>query len=197
MPSTLKQLSYELGIVIWIINIKNLLGWQLECCVQVSCLVLSPVLIFFTNGNKKISVLLSDGAFHTCPSSSWWLPCSETHIKAILWVGWPGRISLPLLLCSSDSPPSFLPPGLRVWPFWRRASSSDSLSGQRHGCLPFLPCSQPCCAGFRGGGSGGRDPGEAGPGGRTPRGVAVSIVPAALSVHHPAAVGHLPNEAGL
>lgn len=117
MPSTLKQLSYELGIVIWIINIKNLLGWQLECCVQVSCLVLSPVLIFFTNGNKKIAVLLSNGTFHTCPSSSWWLPCSETHIKAILWIGWPGRISLPLLLCSSDSPPSFLPPGLRVWPF--------------------------------------------------------------------------------
>lgn len=68
--------------------------------------------------------------------------------------------------------------------------------GRGMGACPFCPVLSPAVLGS-GGGSGGRDPGEAGPGGRTPLGVAVSIIPAALLVHHPAAVGHLPNEAGL
>lgn len=39
--------------------------------------------------------------------------------------------------------------------------------------------------------------GEAGPGGRTPLGVVVSIIPAVLLAYCPATVSHLPNEAGL
>lgn len=74
------------------------------------------------------------------------VPCSGAQIKAVLWTRWPGRISLPLLLFSFDAPPCFLPPELCVWPSWRRTSASDSLSGHRHGCLHFLPCSQLCCA---------------------------------------------------
>lgn len=39
--------------------------------------------------------------------------------------------------------------------------------------------------------------GEAGPGGRTPPGVVVSIIPAVLLVYCPATVSHLSSEAGL
>lgn len=60
-----------LGIIIWIFIIASLLGWHLEWCNQVSPLVLSPLFIFSTNGKRKIAVLLSDGAFHTCPSLPW------------------------------------------------------------------------------------------------------------------------------
>lgn len=65
------------------------------------------------------------------------VPGPGTHIKAELWAGRPGRTSLPSLLCSADSPPRLLTPGLCVWSSWGRASADDSLSGQRHG-VPAL-----------------------------------------------------------
>lgn len=120
------------------------------------------------------------------------VPCSGAHIKAILWAG------LIFHYCSSllIPLPCFLLPGLCVWPSWRRASASASISQHGHGCLYFLPHSQPCCASLRGRHRG-QGLGEVGPGGRIPLGVVVSIVPAVLLAYCPATVSHLPNEAGL
>lgn len=115
-----------------------------------------------------------------------------------------GLEGLVFLCCSSTNP---LPPGLHVWPSWRRAHASDSMSGQRPRCLHLWHCSQVCSAG-QGAGQG-QDPGEAGLKARPSQtgywgwvpgaalGAVVSILPAVLSAHHPAAVSQLPNEAGL
>lgn len=116
-----------LGIIIWIFIIANLLGWHLEWCNQVSPLVLSPLFIFSTNGKRKIAVLLSGGAFHTCPSLPW--PCLALGHTSKRSSGLGGLGGLVFPRCSAQ---------LTLLPGSSHLDSVCGLPGE--GQVPMTPC---------------------------------------------------------